>query len=61
MVELIVPDTSVLISKKLTELIENNKLKDAKIIIPNVVIDELQAQANKGCLLYTSPSPRDRG
>jgi len=46
--KLIVPDTSILISKKLTELMESGKLKNVKIIIPNVVVDELQAQANKG-------------
>ena len=48
MVKSIVPDTSVLISKKLTELIDQGKLKNVKIIIPEVVVDELQAQANKG-------------
>jgi ATPase len=46
--KLIVPDTSVLISKKLTELIEKEKLKNVKVIIPKVVIDELQAQASRG-------------
>lgn len=46
--ELIVPDTSVLISKKLTELVDKGKIKKPKIIIPEFVIDELQAQANKG-------------
>lgn len=44
----IVPDTSVLINKKLTEFIENGKLSMAKIVIPRIVIDELQAQASRG-------------
>ena len=44
----IVPDTSVLINKKLTELIEKRKLDKTKIVIPRVVIDELQAQASRG-------------
>jgi len=46
--EKIVPDTSILISKKLTELVDNGKLKKIKILIPEFVIGELQAQANKG-------------
>jgi len=46
--EKIVPDTSILISKKLTELIDKGKLKKIKILIPEFVIGELQAQANKG-------------
>lgn len=44
----IVPDTSVLINKKLTELIEKGKLDKSKIIIPRIVVDELQAQASRG-------------
>ncbi|MBL7206622.1 MAG: Flp pilus assembly complex ATPase component TadA [Candidatus Aenigmarchaeota archaeon] len=46
--KIIVPDTSVLVSKKLSRLIESGKLKDKQILIPNVVIDELQAQASTG-------------
>lgn len=46
--ELIVPDTSVLISKKLTGLIDSGQLKKIKVLVPEFVIDELQAQANKG-------------
>src|SRR3989338_8678186 len=48
MSERIVCDTSVIIDGKITELIEKGKLKDAEIIIPLAVIDELQAQASKG-------------
>jgi len=44
----IVPDTSVLINRKLTELIEKGKLDKTKIVIPRIVIDELQAQASRG-------------
>ena len=46
--KLIVPDTSILISRKLTELIEEGKLKNVKILIPEFVVDELQAQASSG-------------
>jgi len=44
----IVPDTSVLINKKLTELIEKGKLDKSRIVIPRIVVDELQAQASRG-------------
>jgi len=46
--KVIVPDTSVLINRRLTELIEKGKLDNTKIIIPRIVIDELQAQASRG-------------
>ena len=46
--KLIVPDTSILISRKLTELFDKGELKKIKLIIPELVVDELQAQANKG-------------
>ena len=41
-------DTSALIHGKVTELAKSNKLKNSEIIIPEVVIGELQAQAAKG-------------
>jgi ATPase len=44
----IVPDTSILINHKLTELVENGKLNHSKIIVPRIVVDELQAQASRG-------------
>jgi ATPase len=49
-VELIVPDTSILISRKLTQLIDKGELKIDKIriLVPEFVLDELQAQAGKG-------------
>ncbi|NOX71335.1 MAG: Flp pilus assembly complex ATPase component [Candidatus Micrarchaeota archaeon] len=44
----VVPDTSVLITQKLSELVKAGKLLDVKIIIPRFVMDELQAQASRG-------------
>lgn len=44
----IVPDTSIIIDRKLSELIKAGKLKDVEIIIPVAVLDELQAQASRG-------------
>lgn len=46
--ELIVPDTSILISRKLTQLIDKGELKSVRILIPEFVVDELQAQASRG-------------
>ncbi len=44
----IVPDTSVLINRNLSEMVKNDELKGSKIIIPRFVMDELQAQASRG-------------
>jgi ATPase len=48
----IVPDTSIIIDRKLSEMIENNEfgdeLKDLEIVIPAAVLDELQSQASRG-------------
>jgi len=41
-------DTSVIIDRKLSELIKKGELKDVEIIIPIAVLDELQAQASHG-------------
>jgi ATPase len=46
--KIIVPDTSVLIKGTLTELVNEGKLKDVKILIPRAVMDELQAQSSRG-------------
>ena len=46
--EKIVPDTSVLISGILTDLIEKGEIKEAEIIIPEFAVEELRAQASKG-------------
>lgn len=43
----IVPDTSVLIAGTLSAMINEGKLRKARIIIPMAVIDELQAQASR--------------
>lgn len=44
----IVPDTSIIIDRKLSELIKQNKLRDVEIVIPIAVLDELQSQASRG-------------
>lgn len=44
----IVPDTSIMIDGKLTSLIEAGDLDTAHIIISEMVVDELENQANKG-------------
>jgi len=41
-------DTSIIIDRKLSELIQAGKLKDVEIIVPAPVLDELQAQASHG-------------
>lgn len=46
--EKVVPDTSIIINGKLTELLQTNELKCSELIIPVAVVDELQAQASKG-------------
>jgi len=46
--EKVVPDTSVLIDGKVTKLVESGELIDIEIIIPEAVLDELQAQASLG-------------
>ena len=48
MVNKVVADTSIIIDRKITELIESDKLKDLELIVPLAVLDELQAQASKG-------------
>ncbi|MBI2578598.1 MAG: Flp pilus assembly complex ATPase component TadA [Candidatus Aenigmarchaeota archaeon] len=46
--EKIVPDTSVIISGILTDLIAKGELSDAEIIMPEFVVEELRAQSSKG-------------
>ncbi|MCX6816014.1 MAG: PINc/VapC family ATPase [Candidatus Aenigmarchaeota archaeon] len=43
----IVPDTSVIISGILTDLIQKGEITDTEIIIPEFVVEELRAQASK--------------
>ncbi|MFB6116733.1 MAG: PINc/VapC family ATPase [Candidatus Nanosalina sp.] len=47
MTDIIVPDTSIIIDGKLSELMENGEV-EAEIVIPEFVIDELENQANRG-------------
>ncbi|MDY6771007.1 MAG: PINc/VapC family ATPase [Candidatus Nanohaloarchaea archaeon] len=44
----IVPDTSIIIDGKLTDLVERKKLEGTKILVAETVVDELENQANKG-------------
>lgn len=44
----LVPDTSVVIDGRITQLIHSGEYKGATIIIPEAVIAELEAQANQG-------------
>jgi ATPase len=46
--EKIVPDTSVLISGILSDLVQKGQLSNVEIIIPEFVVEELRAQASKG-------------
>jgi ATPase len=48
MINKIIPDTSVIIDGKVSELLKSGELKDVEIVIPIAVLDELQAQASKG-------------
>ena len=43
----VVPDTSILVSGKLSHLFEEGKMKNSEIIIPEIVMGELQAQASR--------------
>ncbi|MCS7094812.1 MAG: PINc/VapC family ATPase [Thaumarchaeota archaeon] len=44
----VVPDTSLLINRVLSRMIEGGELRDCEIIIPVPALDELQAQASRG-------------
>jgi len=44
----VVPDTSVIIDGRITEMIEKGELEDATVIIPEAVVAELENQANQG-------------
>jgi len=48
MTEKIVPDTSVLIDGKLSDLAEKGELEAKEVIIPEFVVDEIESQANRG-------------
>ncbi len=44
----IVPDTSTIINGSITERVESGEFKGTSIIVPEAVLSELEAQANKG-------------
>jgi ATPase len=44
----LVPDTSTIINGSVTERVESGEFKGANIIVPEAVVSELEAQANKG-------------
>lgn len=44
----VVPDTSIIIEGKLSELINKDKLNNVEIIIPEFIMGELENQANSG-------------
>jgi ATPase len=44
----VVPDTSVIIDGRLSSRIKSGELRGAEIIIPEAVVSELEAQANRG-------------
>ncbi len=44
----IVPDTSVIIDGRLSHRVKSGEFKGAEVIIPEAVVSELEAQANKG-------------
>lgn len=46
--ERIIPDTSVLINRVLSSMLERGELRDVEIVIPMAALDELQAQASRG-------------
>jgi ATPase len=45
---IIVPDTSVIIDGRITELIKKKQYERSKVVIPEAVVAELESQANKG-------------
>ncbi|MCX8176049.1 MAG: PIN domain-containing protein, partial [Candidatus Bathyarchaeota archaeon] len=46
--EKILPDTSVIINGMLFNLLESEKFENVEILIPTIVVEELQSQASKG-------------
>ncbi|MFH1285466.1 MAG: PINc/VapC family ATPase, partial [Candidatus Micrarchaeota archaeon] len=44
----VVPDTSVVVDGRITELVRNGEFKGCRVILPNAVIAELEHQANMG-------------
>ncbi len=48
MPETLVPDTSVLVDGRITELLNSGEYRDARVIVPEAAMAELEAQANRG-------------
>lgn len=46
--EKVVPDTSIIVDGKLTDLVSDERLADAEIFVPEFVVGELEQQANDG-------------
>jgi ATPase len=46
--ETLVPDTSVLVDGRITELVESGEFPKAKVLVPLAALAELEAQANRG-------------
>ncbi|MDD4750060.1 MAG: PIN domain-containing protein, partial [Methanosarcinaceae archaeon] len=45
---IIVPDTSVVIDGRVSVKIKSGEFRGAEVVIPEAVVSELEAQANKG-------------
>lgn len=48
MAETLVPDTSVLVDGRITELVKGGQFAGAKVLVPIAALSELEAQANRG-------------
>jgi ATPase len=48
MARICVPDTSVVIDGRVSRLIESGELHDCEVLVPNLVVSELEHQANMG-------------
>jgi ATPase len=46
--ETIVPDTSVLVDGRITEMVRQGEFRGARIVVPQAALAELEAQANRG-------------
>ncbi len=46
--KIIVPDTSVIIDRRITKLVKKKDFKNCKVVVPEAVVAELENQANKG-------------
>lgn len=48
MTKIYVPDTSVVIDGRVAHLIESGELRDCEVVVPNLVVAEIEHQANLG-------------